>query len=57
MYVFLPSRLHQVRPSQLSAAPGGELQACFFFLNVYLLQEHRRLVPAKDSEAKTRFRR
>ena len=30
MYVFHPSRLHQVRPSQLSAAPGGELQACFF---------------------------
>ena len=28
-----------------------------FFLNVYLLQEHRHLVPAKDTEAKTRFRR
>ena len=29
----------------------------FFPLNVYLLQEHRHLVPAKDTEAKTRFRR
>ena len=28
-----------------------------FFLNVYVLQEHRHLVPAKDTEAKTRFRR
>ena len=31
--------------------------AVSFFLNVYLLQEHRHLVPAKDTEAKTRFRR
>ena len=29
----------------------------FFFLNAYLLQERRHLAPAKDTEAKTRFRR
>ena len=29
----------------------------FFFRNAYLLQERRDLAPAKDTEAKTRFRR
>ena len=38
-------------PSEYSTVPG------FFPERVSLLQEHRRLVPAKDSEAKTRFRR
>ena len=48
-----------------TAAADGQYRYCksnekfhvFFFRNAYLLQERRHLAPAKDTEAKTRFRR
>ena len=45
------------RVHSLHLNPFSCRQVFFFPERVSLLQEHRRLVPAKDSEAKTRFRR
>ena len=36
---------------------GIEDRGFGMYVCMYLLQEHRHLVPAKDTEAKTRFRR
>ena len=52
-------RAHRTRTrARAVLARQGGLGVCVvFFLNAYLLRERRHLAPAKDTEAKTRFRR